>query len=158
MLYEQTIKGLKNKEYSSQLLHPPIIVTLDLKQEALYTQKKESFTSLGFEIEPFGGREYAISAVPNNLFGLISKEVFIEMLDQLSEECRGGAQTMVTEKIASMSCKAAVKGRHRLSTEEAESLIEQLLCLENPYFCPHGRPTIIAMTKTELERKFKRIL
>ncbi len=158
VLYEQIIKGLKNKEYGSQLLHPPIIVTLDLKQEALYTQKKESFTSLGFEIEPFGGREYAISAVPNNLFGLISKEVFIEMLDQLSEECRGGAQTMVTEKIASMSCKAAVKGRHRLSTEEAESLIEQLLCLENPYFCPHGRPTIIAMTKTELERKFKRIL
>lgn len=158
VLYEQTIKGLKNREYGSQLLNPPIVVTLDLRQESLFTQNKEGFAALGFEIEPFGGREYAISAVPDNLFGLISKEVFIEMLDQLSEECKGNAQTIVTEKIASMSCKAAVKGRHRLSTEEAESLIEQLLQLDNPYFCPHGRPTIITMTKTELERKFKRIL
>lgn len=158
VLYERTMKRLAQKEYASQLLNPPIIVTLDLKQEALLGQNKESFEAIGFAVEPFGGREYAVSAVPDNLFGLISKDVFLEMLDSLSEEWKGGAHAMLLERIASLSCKAAVKGNHRLSTEEARSLIEQLLRLDNPYHCPHGRPTIIAMTKTEIERKFKRIL
>ena len=88
----------------------------------------------------------------------MSRDVFLEMLDNLSEELRPGTQNMVLEKIASMSCKAAVKGNHRLSVDEAESLIDQLLKLDNPYHCPHGRPTIVAMTKTEIERKFKRII
>ena len=158
VLYERTMKRLAEKEYASQLLNPPIIVTLDLKQEALFSQNKESFEEIGFAVEPFGGREYAVSAVPDNLFGLISKDVFLEMLDSLAEEWKGGAHAMLLERIASMSCKAAVKGNHHLSTEEAESLIDQLLMLDNPYHCPHGRPTIIAMTKTEIEKKFKRIL
>ncbi|MBP3544186.1 MAG: DNA mismatch repair endonuclease MutL [Lachnospiraceae bacterium] len=158
VLYERTIKGLEDKEYTSQMMNPPIIVTLDLRQENLLEENKESFEKLGFEIEPFGGREYAISAVPGNLFGLISKEVFLELLDGLSEELKPGVQTMVLEKVASMSCKAAVKGNHRLSEAEARSLIDQLLELDNPYHCPHGRPTIVAMTKSEIEKKFKRIL
>ena len=142
----------------SQLLQPPIIVTLDLKQETLLKQNIKSFEEIGFTVEPFGGREYAVSAVPYNLFGLVSKEVFLEMLDHLLEEGKGNTQTLLLEQIASMSCKTAVKGNFSLSTEEAKSLIDQLLTLENPYHCPHGRPTIIAMTKTEIERKFKRIL
>lgn len=158
VLYERTIKGLDDKEYTSQMMNPPIIVTLDLRQENLLEENKASFEKLGFEIEPFGGREYAISAVPGNLFGLISKDVFLELLDGLSEELKPGAQTMILEKVASMSCKAAVKGNHRLSEEEARSLIDQLLELDNPYHCPHGRPTIVAMTKTEIEKKFKRVL
>ncbi len=158
VLYEKTIKNLKNKEYVSQLLQPPIIVTLDLKQETLLKQNIKSFEKIGFTVEPFGGREYAVSAVPYNLFGLVSKEVFLEMLDHLLEEGKGNTQTLLLEQIASMSCKTAVKGNFSLSTEEAKSLIDQLLTLENPYHCPHGRPTIIAMTKTEIERKFKRIL
>lgn len=158
VLYERTIKGLEDKEYTSQMMNPPIIVTLDLRQENLLEENKESFSKLGFEIDPFGGREYAISAVPGNLFGLISKDVFLELLDGLSEELKPGVQTMVLEKVASMSCKAAVKGNHRLSEEEARSLIDQLLELDNPYHCPHGRPTIVAMTKSEIEKKFKRIV
>ncbi|MBO5278514.1 MAG: DNA mismatch repair endonuclease MutL [Lachnospiraceae bacterium] len=158
VLYERTIKSLENKEYTSQLMNPPMIVTLDLRQENLLKQNIESFEKLGFEIEPFGGREYAISAVPGNLFGLISKDVFLEMLDGLSEELKSGTQNIILEKVASMSCKAAVKGNHHLSVEEARSLIDQLLELDNPYHCPHGRPTIVAMTKSEIERKFKRIL
>lgn len=158
VLYERTIKGLEDKEYTSQMMNPPIIVTLDLRQENLLEENKASFEKLGFEIEPFGGREYAISAVPGNLFGLISKDVFLELLDGLSEELKPGAQTMILEKVASMSCKAAVKGNHRLSEVEARSLIDQLLELDNPYHCPHGRPTIVAMTKTEIEKKFKRVL
>lgn len=158
VLYERTMKSLSDRDYTSQLLNPPMIVTLDLRQQALLEQNKKSFEEIGFEIEPFGGREYAISAVPDNLFGLMSRDVFLEMLDNLSEELRPGTQNMVLEKIASMSCKAAVKGNHRLSVDEAESLIDQLLKLDNPYHCPHGRPTIVAMTKTEIERKFKRII
>lgn len=158
VLYERTIKGLEDKEYTSQMMNPPIIVTLDLRQENLLEENKASFEKLGFEIEPFGGREYAISAVPGNLFGLISKDVFLELLDGLSEELKPGAQTMILEKVASMSCKAAVKGNHRLSEAEARSLIDQLLELDNPYHCPHGRPTIVAMTKAEIEKKFKRVL
>lgn len=158
VLYEKTMKSLKEREYTSQLIQPPIIVTLDLRQQTLLEQNKKDFEEIGFEIEPFGGRDYAISAVPDNLFGLMSQKVFLEMLDGLSEELKSGTQTMILEKIASMSCKAAVKGNHRLSLKEAESLINQLLTLENPYHCPHGRPTIVAMTKTEIERKFKRIV
>lgn len=158
VLYERTVKELENKEYTSQMMNPPLIVTLDLRQENLLQENKAEFQKLGFEIEPFGGREYAVSAVPGNLFGLISRDVFLEMLDGLSEELKPGAQTMILEKIASMSCKAAVKGNHRLSEAEARSLIDQLLELDNPYHCPHGRPTIVAMTKSEIERKFKRIL
>ncbi len=158
VLYERTIKGLEDREYTSQMMNPPIIVTLDLRQENLLEENKASFSKLGFEIEPFGGREYAISAVPGNLFGLISKDVFLELLDGLSEELKPGAQTMILEKVASMSCKAAVKGNHKLSEAEARSLIDQLLELDNPYHCPHGRPTIVAMTKSEIEKKFKRVL
>lgn len=158
VLYERTIKGLEEKEYTSQLINPPIIVTLDLRQENLLEENKASFEKLGFEIEPFGGREYAIGAVPGNLFGLMSKDVFLDMLDSLSEEMKSGTQKIILEKVASMSCKAAVKGNHHLSVDEARSLIDQLMELDNPYHCPHGRPTIVAMTKTEIERKFKRIL
>lgn len=158
VLYERTMKGLENREYSSQLLNPPMIITMDLRQEELFLQNRKSFEEIGFAIEPFGGREYAVSAVPDNLFGLMSREVFQQMLDSLSEEWKPGTQRIVMEKIASMSCKAAVKGNHAFSTEEADSLIDQLLKLDNPYHCPHGRPTVIAMTKAELERKFKRIV
>lgn len=158
VLYERMVKRFQNRDYASQLLNPPVIVTLDLKQESLFLQNKAGFEQIGFEIEPFGGREYAISAVPDQLFGLIGKDVFLEILDQLSEEWKGGTQPSAAEKLASMSCRAAVKGNHSLSEEEAGSLIDQLLELENPYHCPHGRPTIIAMTKAEIERKFKRIL
>lgn len=158
VLYERTMKSLENKEFTSQQLSPPMILTLNMQEEALLSQYMEHFTRLGFEIEPFGGKEYSVSAVPANLYGIAQKELFLEMLDGLAEQTGRVQAEMVNEKIASMSCKAAVKGNHGMSALEAEALIGELLSLENPYNCPHGRPTIISMTKYELEKKFKRIV
>lgn len=159
VLYERTLKGMKNREYTSQYLSPPIILSLTMQEATLLETYKDKFTSIGFEIEPFGGDEYAVSAIPDNLFGIAKKELLMEMLDALSEDLSPNiASNMIDEKIASMSCKAAVKGNSRLSMKEVDALINELLSLENPYHCPHGRPTIIAMTKRELEKKFKRII
>jgi len=159
VLYERTLKGMKNREFTSQYLSPPIILTLSMQEAELLKTHKERFERIGFEIEPFGGEEYAIRAVPANLFSIAKKELFMEMLDNLAD----GLSTNMTpdiidEKVASMSCKAAVKGNNRLSAQEVDALIGELLELENPYHCPHGRPTIIAMSKKELEKKFKRIV
>lgn len=158
VLYERTMRSLKQKEFTSQQLSPPLILTLNMQEETLLSQYQEQFQSLGFEIAPFGGREYAVSAVPANLYGIAQKELFLEMLDGLAEQTGRIQAEVIHERIASMSCKAAVKGRHRMSAREAEALIDELLSLENPYNCPHGRPTIISMTKYELEKKFKRVV
>ena len=157
VLYERTVKNLANKEITSQMVSPPLILTLSMQEAAKLEEYREYFAELGFEIEPFGGKEYAVSAVPANLFGLAEKDLFLELLDSL-EYVNGKNTEMVLDKIASMSCKAAVKGNQRMSTAEAQALIEELLTLENPYNCPHGRPTIISMTKQEIEKKFKRIV
>ena len=157
VLYERTVKSLAKKEITSQMVSPPLILTLSMQEAARLEEYQECFKELGFEIEPFGGREYAVSAVPANLFGLAEKDLFLELLDSL-EYVSGKSTEMVLDKIASMSCKAAVKGNQRMSTAEAQALIEELLTLENPYNCPHGRPTIISMTKQEIEKKFKRIV
>lgn len=116
------------------------------------------FEQFGFEIENFGGREYRISAVPSNLYGLTEEELFLEMLDNLASDNSKDTLDIFAARLATMACKAAVKGNHAMSQQEAEKLIDELLTLENPYHCPHGRPTIIAMTRTELEKKFKRIV
>ena len=158
VLYEKTMKSLKTREYASQLVSPPIILNLGSEEQILLEKYKRYFMDMGFEIEPFGGREYAIRAVPDNLFSIAKKELLMEMLDGLSDDILKGSPDIIYEKVASMSCKAAVKGNHRMSPAEADHLIDQLLELDNPYACPHGRPTIIAMSKYELEKKFKRIV
>lgn len=158
VLYERTIKNLESKEFTSQQLSPPMILTLSMQEEELLKRYMKHFTRLGFEISPFGGREYAVSAVPANLYGIAQRDLFLEMLDGLAEQTGRVRPELINEKIASMSCKAAVKGNHRMSAAEADALIEELLGLENPYNCPHGRPTIISMTKYEMEKKFKRIV
>ena len=158
VLYERTMKGLKDKIYTSQQINPPIILSLSIKEEEVLKKCIEHFNEIGYEIEHFGGREYAIRAVPDNMMSISKKELFVEMLDSLSGEVTKVQADIITERIASMSCKAAVKGNNRLSIEEADKLIEELLELDNPYNCPHGRPTIISMSKYEIEKKFKRIL
>lgn len=158
VLYESTMKRLKEKDTMSQQLCPPIILTLSLREEEAIQNHKELLTMLGFEIESFGGKEYAVSAVPADMFGLAGERLLIEFIDDLVEEIQRGTPDVILEKIASLSCKAAVKGNHNLSTEEAQELMKQLLTLENPFHCPHGRPIIISMTKYELEKKFKRVL
>lgn len=158
VLYERTMNNLNRRNFTSQYLSPPIILTLSMQEEDLLKRYMDNFTQIGFEIEPFGGKEYSIRAVPDNLFGIAQQDLFIEMLDSLGEQTGRMKAEVINEKIASMSCKAAVKGNHKMTAMEAESLIAELLTLENPYNCPHGRPTIISMTKYELEKKFKRIV
>jgi len=158
VLFEKTYATLSSREYTSQYISPPLIVTLSMQEEERLKKHLSVFQELGFEIEPFGGREYAIYAVPDNLFSLAKKELFTELLDNLSDVSDGQSTESIYDRIASMSCKAAVKGNHRLSEREAHELIGELLKLENPYACPHGRPTIISISKYEMEKKFKRIL
>ena len=158
VLYERTMKSMDDKEYTSQAIYPPILVTLNMQEEELLKKYMEYFEKLGFVLEHFGGREYSVTSVPANLFGIKGKELLVEMLDSLSQFHGRETPQIITEKIASMSCKAAVKGNQKLSRQEVEALIAELLTLENPYHCPHGRPTIISMTKYELEKKFKRVL
>ncbi|HJA06387.1 MAG TPA: DNA mismatch repair endonuclease MutL [Candidatus Mediterraneibacter pullicola] len=159
VLYERTLKEMSTREFTSQYLSPPIILTLTMQEARLLEENMDRFTSIGFEIEPFGPEEYAVRAVPDNLFGIAKKELLTEMLDDLADGLNTSmTPEMIDEKVASMSCKAAVKGNSRLSSQEVDELIRELLTLDNPYHCPHGRPTIIAMTKRELEKKFKRIV
>lgn len=156
--YEALIRKLKEGSCESQNLMPPIIVTLSNPEAQLLRQYQEYFSKIGFEIEEFGGNSYALRSVPCDLYGNASAELLQEILNELASEQKPGTPSAVTERIATMACKSAVKGNHRMSKAEMEELLNQLLTLENPYHCPHGRPTMITMTKQELERKFKRIV
>lgn len=159
ILYEKTLKGMKTREFTSQFISPPIVLELSMKESELLKRYMDQFIRIGFEIEEFGQESYTVRAVPDNLFSIAKKELLMEMIDGLSEEVsRNQLSELIDEKIASMSCKAAVKGNSRLSAAEVDTIIGELLLLDNPYHCPHGRPTIIAMTKRELEKKFKRIV
>ena len=156
--YERFVKQFQSQNIQSQYVSPPLIVSLSLEEENLLKANKKYFRDFGFEIEPFGGREYSISAVPSSLLGMTEEELFLEMLDHLTADGSRDAFEIFASRLATMACKAAVKGNHSMSPQEADKLIDELLTLENPYNCPHGRPTIIAMSKTEIEKKFKRIV
>ena len=158
VLFEKNFASLKTREYTSQLVSPPIILKLSLQEADLLKRHMKVFTDIGFEIEPFGGNEYAVRAVPDNLFSLAKKDLLMELIDGLSDESMGKNVESIYDRIATMSCKAAVKGNNELSFAEADKLINELLKLENPYNCPHGRPTIVAISKYEMEKKFKRII
>lgn len=159
VMYEKLKKQFEKKEFTSQAISPPIVITLSMREAEVLERFKEQFTKLGFEIEHFGGAEYSICGVPGNLYRLNTRDVLIEMLDELTDGISERATTdVILDKIASMSCKAAVKGSQRLRLPEMEQLMKDLMKLDNPYNCPHGRPTIIAMSKYEIEKKFKRIV
>ena len=158
VLYERTMARLKEQEFTSQTISPPIVLSLDAREEEMLIKYKAEIERLGYVVEPFGGREYMISAIPDNLFHIDMKDLFIEMLDDFTMLTGRETPELIMEKVASMSCKAAVKGNDALSYSEIDALVEELLTLDNPYNCPHGRPTIISMTKYEIEKKFKRIV
>ncbi len=158
IIFERMVKACKNKQVMSQQICPPAIVSLSLREEETYLRYQERFEALGFEIEPFGGHEYRISAVPVDLYRLAEGELFCSLLDQLVEAPVYGPADVILEKIASMSCKAAIKGNTRISELEARHLVEELMTLDNPFQCPHGRPVIITMSKYEMEKRFKRII
>ena len=158
VLYERTMKTLREKEYTSQTISPPIVMSLDANEILMLEKHKDQIAKMGYEVESFGGKEYMISAIPANLFKVDMKDLFVEMLDDFSNLSGRETPELILEKVASMSCKAAVKGNQNLSYSEFDALVEELLTLDNPYNCPHGRPTIISMTKYEIEKKFKRII
>ena len=156
--YERLCQKIRERSVLSQQVDPPVIVTFSGKEEAVYRQYETYFQEIGFEIEPFGGSEYAVRAVPVDLFGRHARELMSEVLDELSEGPVRGEPDVIAGKLASMACKAAVKGNHKMSVEEARALIDELLTLDNPYHCPHGRPTVVVMSRYELEKKFSRIV
>ena len=158
VLYEKLMKHFKENQPMTQMIQPPIILTLSMTEIDLLNRYMDQFKKMGFEFESFGGKEYALRGVPSDLYGFTGKEMVIELLDELAGEFERMRTDVIGDKIATMACKAAVKGNMRISSKEADALIEELLRAENPYTCPHGRPTIISMTKTELEKRFKRIV
>ncbi len=158
VLYEKTMERLANKDFTSQRISPPIVMTLDARECEMLEKYRPQIEQFGYEVEHFGGKEYMISAIPDNLFNIDMKDLFIEMLDDFSNATGRQTPDIITEKVASMSCKAAVKGNDKLTLPEINKLIDELLSLDNPYNCPHGRPTIISMSKYEIEKKFKRIV
>ncbi|SER53540.1 DNA mismatch repair endonuclease MutL [Lachnobacterium bovis] len=158
VLYEQTLNKLKNKEFTSQVLNPPIILTLDDTEQEMLSKIEDELMSFGYDIEYFGGKEYKITAVPDNLYNIDMKTLFIDMIDECLEFKGKTTSDLILHKVATMSCKAAIKGNNKISELEVRKLLDDLLKIENPYNCPHGRPTIIAMTKYEIEKKFKRIV
>lgn len=160
VLYERIMAAVKEKTYDSQMLMPPIVISLTAMEQDLLTKHKDGLNKIGYEFEPFGGNEVSVRAVPANLFGLSESKLLLEFIDELSDNLGSNtlSATSVLEKIASLSCKAAVKANHVFSTEEAATLVKELLTLDDPYHCPHGRPVIISMSRYELEKKFKRIV
>lgn len=158
VLYERIVAQIRRREVTSQLMSPPLIISLNLQEQEKLKRYLDVFASLGFEIEAFGGNEYSIRSVPQNLYGLTRREMFTEILDHLDDNPSDTTLEVLSDRLATMACKAAVKGNTSLSAQEARALIDELLELENPYTCPHGRPTIISMSRYELEKKFKRIV
>ena len=156
--YERLMKRFVEKNVVSQTLNPPMIVTLNNREKECYRNHADDFASLGFVIEEFGGNDYAIRGVPMDLYGYGEGAFFYEVLDELADDMGTGTPESVRARIAVMACKAAVKGNMRLNRREMEALIDELLMLDNPYHCPHGRPTIISMSRQEIEKKFKRIV
>lgn len=156
--FERMMKRLREKKPASQYLNPPILLTLTADEARVLEEHMSYFEQLGYVISSLGDRDYSISAIPTDLPELSKKELLLEILDELTDEAGMTTPDTIYDKIALMSCKAAVKGNNKLSLMEADALIGELLTLENPYACPHGRPTIISMSKTELEKKFKRIV
>lgn len=158
VLYEKTMAKVRNKQFDSQTISPPVILSLSPQEIEMLEKYKDTFSLFGYQIEPFGGKEYAISGVPSDFTDIDTKAMFLEMLDDFTTLSGKDGPNLIMEKVASMSCKAAVKGNQHLSYAEMDHLIGELLQLENPYHCPHGRPTIISMSKYEIEKKFKRIV
>lgn len=156
--YEELMENYKNKKIYSQYLMPPAVVTLSAAEIEFLHENMEMFEALGYQIENFGGREFKLNAVPDNLFGLDGRELFIDFIADASSSAKKVTIDTFIHKLSTMACKAAIKGNTEISFKEADALIDQLLKLENPYTCPHGRPTVISMTEAEIEKKFKRIV
>jgi len=157
ILYEELIESMEKGESFSQSINPPIIVTLTPGEIVTLARHGNFLENIGFSIEHFGGKEYALGAVPTNTYDVDGKEILISLLDDLSEGVDDTPE-IILKKVASMSCKAAIKGNQSITAVEAREMLNKLSRLKNPFNCPHGRPIIISMSKYEIEKKFKRIV
>lgn len=158
VLYERTMRSYRDRSFHAQMIQPPVILSLSMQEYQRFELCREAFEKLGFETEPFGDQTVAIRAIPSDLYGLNGKDIFLSLIDELDEVTVKDTPESILDKVASMSCKAAVKGNQKLTDPEIRHLLDELMQLDNPYFCPHGRPVIIAMTHAEIDKKFKRIL
>ena len=158
VLFNRNLRAYNERKISSQMIAPPVVVTLTSEEERIFRENEEVFTDFGYEIRPFGRREYAIYQIPQDLYGLDVREIFQEIMGGLSQDSRALSRGSIHLKLATMSCKAAVKGNEHISRDEAEALIRELMTMEDPYTCPHGRPTLIAVRKSDFEKQFRRII
>ncbi len=158
IMYERMMKQLEQEEIPAQQVAPPIILTLTPAEAETVANNSEIFRKMGYSLEPFGGREYAVYSVPDQLYGIADRDLLMEMIDELTQDSGQANSSTLAHRVATASCKAAVKGNNRLSFAEAEELLKELFSLDNPYNCPHGRPTVISMSRYEIEKKFKRVL
>lgn len=156
--YESLLAQMKNKDVVKQMISPAIVITLSPTELSVLNDYKQNFTDIGFEIEEFGGSDISLRAIPMDLYGQSPKELFLNILDELGNGRMSGVPEAINDKLASMACKSAVKGNTPMSAPEIKELLAKLLTLDNPYNCPHGRPTMITMSKSELEKRFKRIV
>lgn len=156
VLYEEFMKKFKEEKIASQRMLMPLMLNLTPMETEVLRSNRELLESFGFELEEFG-EKYALRATPHLLQNPTEVGFFTDILDRLTEERISNVYDTKLLAVATMACKAAVKGHDVLSTREAEALIHQLLALEHPFTCPHGRPTIIELTKYEMEKMFKRI-
>lgn len=158
VLYERMMKKIKEHHIDTQMIMPPIILTLNMNEEEVLKRNMPVFTKMGYEIEEFGGNEYKVTGIPAGFPKLDYRQMLMDLIDGLMREGRMSDMDILTEKVASMSCKAAIKGNNKISYEEAKELMNELMKADNPYNCPHGRPTLIVMSKYDIEKKFKRIV
>lgn len=158
VLYERFMKQISEHKVMVQLLNPPIVLSLSMLEQQVVDENMEIFNELGYNIESFGGREYIVTGIPSQLPDIATTDLLMEVIDDLANGKTNLSKEVLLERVASMSCKAAVKGNSLLPIEQAHELLKELMSLENPYNCPHGRPTMIKMSKYELEKKFKRIV
>lgn len=156
--YEKLMHSLHEKEVFSQQLMPPMVITVSYAERQAIMDNFDLFMKIGYDIEEFGGNEFKINAVPSNLYGLHGREMFLEFVGSLVDNVGYMSNDVFIRKLSTMACKASIKGNMHISFAEADALIDQLLQLDNPYTCPHGRPTIISISESELEKKFKRIV
>ena len=157
IMYEKVKKNYyseKNKD--SQLLLLPDVITLSHKEMEIAKDNMKMFEQAGFSLEEFGENTIKLMGVPTVCVELDTKELFLETLDEINTVARTAKQEKEEKFIATVACKAAVKANMALTVQEVEALMDKLLELPNPFTCPHGRPTVIKMTKYDIERKFAR--
>jgi DNA mismatch repair protein MutL len=156
--FERLMKKVATNEVFSQTISPPIMISLSSEEIATLEKYMDEFNALGFSISSFGGKDFALTEVPYEMDSIDKKQLFYDILSDAGKWKNVSDAKIVRERIATMACKASIKGNQRISEREMETLLREMLTLDNPYHCPHGRPTMVAFTREDLDKMFKRIV